>query len=560
MSFAVLAVLASFLCASTALAAERVALVIGNSQYQHAGPLPNTKNDASDVAKALEARGFSVEAPLLDASKTAMDDALARFARRAVGAQQAVVFFAGHGIEVAGQNYLLPVDAELATSRTVEFEAVKLSSVLNAVGGARQFGMVVLDACRNNPFVPRLAASDPVWARRSVDRGLARIEPEGNVLVAYAAEAGTTAADSAGAGARNSPFTVALLEALRAPPKDVRLMLGGVRDRVMAMTASGQKPFTYGSLGGGEVVLGKAASPRRIEPEPVEVITDSTPPGGVFRDRLSSGGEGPVMVVLPAGSFLMGSPANEPGRRSDEGPRVPVTVEAFSMGLSEVTRADFRVFVEQTGYVTEIESGQGPCIAWKDQASNVLSEALTWRRPGFDQGEDHPVVCVSWSDAQAYVAWLSRETGKVYRLPSEAEQEYAIRARTTTTWAWGSDGNGGCAYANGADTSFKELFPASITATCNDYFGFTAPAGTRSGNAFGLHDVSGNVSEWSASCYRPSLALAHHRPDDAGDRCMRVVRGGSWVSRPFDMRSSSRERGGSIGGRSDVGFRVVRSL
>ncbi len=242
--------LAALLLASGVHAAEKVALVIGNAKYQHTTTLANPVNDARDIAAALRNAGFAVEPVVENADKARLQAALAAFADKAHGARQALVYYAGHGIEAAGENYLVPVDAPLRNERTVSLEAVKLSDVLAVVSSAGQLGLVVLDACRDNPLAARMQRID---ATRSATRGLGPPgEPGGNLMVVYAAEAGRVAADGAG---RNSPFTQAVLGALNAPPMEVRQFWGHVRDQVFRSTGGAQRPFTYGSLGGEAIYL-----------------------------------------------------------------------------------------------------------------------------------------------------------------------------------------------------------------------------------------------------------------------------------------------------------------
>jgi len=228
---------------------QRVALVIGNSAYRNVARLRNTANDATDVGALLKRLGFDVTL-VRDQDRVSLSEALLAFGDKAQGANIAAVFYAGHGIEVEGQNYLIPVDARLRTGRSVPLETLSLDHFLRAVEGAENLGLVILDACRENPFEPRMQMAG---AFRSVARGLARVEPEGSsVLVAYAAKAGTIAADGDG---RNSPYTSALLEHLDDPDIDIRIMFGRVRDAVMRATERQQQPFTSGSLGGEEMML-----------------------------------------------------------------------------------------------------------------------------------------------------------------------------------------------------------------------------------------------------------------------------------------------------------------
>ena len=187
----VVALLTAFLCAASANAQTRVALVFGNSAYRHVPALPNPTNDATDIEASLQRLGFSVRR-VDNGSFEDMRRALLEFGPRARQAEMAVVFFAGHGMEVGGENWLIPIDAELKTDVDTEHEAIALKSVLLMVSSASKLGLVVLDACRNNPFAARMLRT---VRTRAVDRGLTRIEPTGSVLVAYAAKDGTTAAD-----------------------------------------------------------------------------------------------------------------------------------------------------------------------------------------------------------------------------------------------------------------------------------------------------------------------------------------------------------------------------
>ena len=222
-----IACLATLVLASGPAEAEnRVALVIGNGAYGGVERLANTLNDANDISASLERLGFKVN-KIANATYEDMRRSFLDFSRRAHGADMAIVFFAGHGIEVAGENWLIPIDAKLESDTDVEHEAIALKSVLNTVGSAAKLGLVILDACRSNPFAAKMQRK--IIARSSVTRGFTRVEPTDNVLVAYAAKDGTTASDGIG---RNSPFTGALLEAHRdAGPGDQSPVPHGARRR-----------------------------------------------------------------------------------------------------------------------------------------------------------------------------------------------------------------------------------------------------------------------------------------------------------------------------------------
>jgi hypothetical protein len=232
-------VLVTALCSGAAQAQSRIALVVGNSAYQHAPALPTTLNDANDIAQTLESLGF-VTKKLVNASYDDTRRAIRAFNDLAPNAEVALIYFAGHGIAMNGQNWIIPVDAELRSEFDVTTEAIGLNTLMQSAGSAATLGIVILDACRDNPF-----ASAMTRQTRSINRGLARVETAQNVLVAYASKEGTTAEDGNG---RNSPYTAALLKYLGAPGVDINLILRKVRDDVRLHTNQKQQPFVYGSL------------------------------------------------------------------------------------------------------------------------------------------------------------------------------------------------------------------------------------------------------------------------------------------------------------------------
>jgi tetratricopeptide (TPR) repeat protein len=223
---------------------RRVALVIGNSSYARVGRLPNPKRDAAAMAATLRRLGFAEIKEIYDADRERMGQALKEFGDAAETAEWAVVFFAGHGLELNGTNYLLPIDARLKRDTHVADEAVSLDRVQAKIDGASKFGLIILDACRNNPFAGGMLRSARLT--RSVTRGLASVEPEGNVLIAYAAKHGTLAEDGADG---HSPFTAALLAHMEEPGLEVNILFRKVRDDVRNRTQRRQEPFVYGSLG-----------------------------------------------------------------------------------------------------------------------------------------------------------------------------------------------------------------------------------------------------------------------------------------------------------------------
>ncbi|MDE0332830.1 MAG: SUMF1/EgtB/PvdO family nonheme iron enzyme [Nitrospinae bacterium] len=248
----------------------------------------------------------------------------------------------------------------------------------------------------------------------------------------------------------------------------------------------------------------------------------------------------PEMVVVPAGSYVMGSPSSEEGRYDHEGPQHRVTIsESFAVGAYEVTFEEWDACVSAGGC-----GGYGP-----DDG-------------GSGRGR-RPVINVNWDDVQRFVAWLRIETGEPYRLLSEAEWEYVARAGTTTARYWGETESGQCRHANGADQTAKKALDGRTVASCDDGHAPMAPTGTYVANNYGLYDLLGNVWEWVEDCANDSYrgAPVDGSAWESGKCSSRVIRGGSWFDEPRSLRSASREWGDTTGYRgADVGFRVARTL
>ena len=236
--------------AGMAQAAKRVALLIGNEKYEATSQLNNPANDVELMKSSFEAAGFDTVTTVHDLDRGSMVRALRDFEDAAAGAEVAIIYYSGHGMEMNGENFLLPVDVSLKTDKDVEDEAIPLDRVQRSLEGATRLKLVILDACRNNPFEQSMTRS---ISTRAVSRGLARVEPESaDLLVAFASKAGTVAMDGEG---KNSPFATALSKYLTEPGVDVRIALGKVRDEVVTATNREQEPFVYGSLGGAQIFL-----------------------------------------------------------------------------------------------------------------------------------------------------------------------------------------------------------------------------------------------------------------------------------------------------------------
>ncbi len=287
----------------------------------------------------------------------------------------------------------------------------------------------------------------------------------------------------------------------------------------------------------------------------------------------------PVMVAIPAGEFMMGSATAAPAQRGapSDGPAHPVAIKAFKMSKYELTVGEFRQFVAATSYVpVGVGEARDGCWKWVNPGAGGAPAAVmpgSWNTPAYAPSEHHPVMCVSWDDAQAYAKWLSKSTGKKYRLPSEAEWEYAARAGGNATFASGNDLSGICRVANIMDKSGKAAFLRDLSwnrkdAECDDQAEYTTVVGMYEANGFGLHDMSGNVGEYVEDCEHPDYVGA---PKDGsawktscaggpGEETV-IQRGGAYGSRDNNLRWTIRSHAGQTNASSmGEGFRLVQEI
>jgi formylglycine-generating enzyme required for sulfatase activity len=288
-------------------------------------------------------------------------------------------------------------------------------------------------------------------------------------------------------------------------------------------------------------------APAKVQPLPKPRLA-AYEPFAIFRDRLKGGGEGPEMVWLPPGEFLMGSPEGEAGRDADEGPQHRVTVSRpFALGRFAVTRGEFAAFVSATGYRTAGER-EGGIYVWDGEAWKLDPER-NWRSPGFEQTDRHPVVGVDWDDALAYCNWLGGETGRPYRLPSEAEWEYACRAGTTGPFHFGetistdqANYDGNFPYGKGAKGQLRKG---------------TVEVGSLPANPWGLHEMHGNCWEWCLDWFGDYSAQPVTDPVGPTSGLGRVLRGGGWGSEARPLRSADRSRRDPGNRLGSIGFRLA---
>lgn len=290
-------------------------------------------------------------------------------------------------------------------------------------------------------------------------------------------------------------------------------------------------------------------------------------PGQSLSDSLGAGGSAPELVVIPLGSFEMGSPDTEPDRKGNEGPRFSVRIQrGFALARSETTVGQFREFVQATGY-TPSSSQNGSSTIYDERSGSMTARSgVTWESDhnGRPAAANLPVIHVSWVDAKAYADWLSQQTGKRYRLPSEAEFEYVLRAGTQTRYPWG-EGNPTRLVGNLTGDGDRSDTRRNWVNAFPDYEdGYWGPAPVRSyeANRFGIHDVNGNVSEWVEDCWHDNYQRA---PSDGSawvnPGCnRRVIRGGSWASSPDQARSAFRLTASPTTTNARLGFRVAREL
>lgn len=629
--------------ASPSQADRRVALVVGNGDYVHADKLANPVTDARRLRDTLDKLHFEVVfGENLD--KRALERTIARFADAVQEADVALVFFAGHGATFGDTPYVVPVDAQFSSLPEVPYELVPVETLIGELRRAKGLRIAILDACRDNSAERELKRTAARGGE--VSRGLARVKNPEGLILAYATQYLSTAADGDPNG--DSPFTTALLNNIATPGLDVKDLFFKVGREVIETTKGGQRPEVsvsfydsyslvpaaavgpppastptttapsitreaerawplvkdttnaaileeyikrygdtfYATLARARIAELKAAA-GKAQPQ-VAVAAPPTQPArpsagaakpavGVFpvvsvatplppereralkpKDVFRECDKCPEMTVVPAGSFAMGSPANEPGRSNWEEPQHAVTIgKPFAVGKFLVTVDQFAAFVTETGYDAGskchiLEDGK-----WEDK------EGSSWRNPGIAQTGSHPALCLSWDDATAYAAWLAKKTGKRYRLLTDAEWEYAARAGTTTPYFFGNAEKDLCQHANGADQAAKSKLTANwAVAPCNDGYEFTSPVGAFPPNGFGLHDMAGNAFQWVEDCWHENYQGA---PSDgsawtSSDCSRHVLRGGSWASSPKFLRSAYR-----VGFRSDNrdnlnGFRLARTL
>lgn len=270
---------------------------------------------------------------------------------------------------------------------------------------------------------------------------------------------------------------------------------------------------------------------------------------------------GMKLKLIPAGEFLMGSPADETDGSDNEAQHRVKLTKPFYLGIHEVTRGEFAAFVSDTKYKTEAESDGKGGYGFDELGKVAQKPEYTWRSPGFSQTDDHPVVNVSWNDAQKFIDWLKRTEGKQYRLPTEAEWEYSCRADSATKYWNGNDAEKLALIGNVADGTAKAKYSNWVAIAATDGFVFTGPVGSFSPNSFGLYDMHGNVWEWCSDWYSDAYYTSSPGSDPSGPSTgsRRVLRGGSWNGSAGSCRSANRRGNAPSLRNSNFGFRLALS-
>ncbi|MGC8491702.1 MAG: SUMF1/EgtB/PvdO family nonheme iron enzyme [Syntrophobacteraceae bacterium] len=522
---------------------RRTALVIGNASYG-SGALRNPVNDAAAMARTLGALSFDVtlRENLDQKQMLRAIDAFGEKLRRGGGV--GLFYFAGHGVQLNGHNYLIPVDASIQNESQVQYQAVDMGEVLSQMAWAKnRMNIVIMDACRDNPFAQSF---------RSLSLGLAQVVAPAGTIIAYSTAPGSVANDGTG---DHGVYTGALIKTMVQPGLQIEDVFKRVRLAVSEETDGKQVPWESSSLIGNFYFVPLKHQPTQVASIPPQappaapaIVPPISPPmqsasRGENRMTILKTWKEPItgieFVWIPPGCYLMGSPQKEKGRSEDEGPVHQVCVDGFWMSRTDVTNAQFRKFQK------DHNSGQFKGISLN--------------------GDDQPVVEVSWHDATNFCQWLTGQNGGQYRfrLPTEAEWEYAARADTETARYWGHDSSKACVHENVADYTAQKQLGLKAISQCDDGYAATAPVGAFRPNPFGLYDMLGNVMQWCEDVYSVDayVQLEKNNPEyiDESKGQSRVIRGACWHDPPSAVRCAMRRNGLPDQRSDDLGFRIVRS-
>jgi formylglycine-generating enzyme required for sulfatase activity len=487
-------------------APQKYALVIGNGAYTNYGSLRNAENDANDMADALKGLGFNVD-KVINGNLNQMENAAVRLKNQLAANSNAYGFFyyAGHGIQWQGENYLIPVDANIPESDFLRQRAVSVQTILDMLNKTKNsLNIVILDACRNFPAV---------WSR-STDRGLAVVNPFTDSIIMFATGAGKTASDGAG---RNGLFTDNLLRNLKTPGIEVKDLFWRTMSDVARASNNEQRPALYTDFAE-TAYLGAKPSATVVDPKPDP--SPSPAPAPAVTTNIPAN-----MVRVEGGTFQMGSNVHD-----SEKPIRAVTVKGFYMGKYPVTQKEwFEVMGTNPSYFKGDNLPVEP-VSWLDAVEycnrRSIKEGLT---PAYS-GSGNNITC-NWN-------------ANGYRLPTEAEWEYAAKGGNRDPIVYEYSGS------NSVD---------SVAWYTSNSGGGTRPVGTKAPNSLGLYDMSGNVWEWCWDWYGSYPAGAQTDPQGASSGSLRVRRGGGGRSSAQGVRSAVRGSYAPSDRFNFLGFRLVRN-
>ncbi len=598
-----LRIIVCFLLLITEVYAEqRVALVIGNCLYDptksleddKSRNLPNACKDALLIKESLVGKKFEVlyrENLNTQELKQALIDFKNALPKGAIG----WFYYAGHAMQHESINYLIPVRTEINCDllNSELLKTVAVQDVLNEMQGKNiAVKIIQLDACRDNPLekCPLRGAFNTLASMNNV--------PQGSII-GFSTAPGTRAFDASGYA---KEIALAIQEYSHLP---VEQMLKQAHKKISSQTS-----WLHTSVSGNDLCLDqceevdkakilqvelqekekilqerdkiifelkqqvadaqknqvnpqilidlmkrletlekdKITTPQPIQPPPPVDCWATKEHQKVCRDKLLSGNEAMEMVILKGGNTNMGSGLGE----KSEQPVHKINIKPFALGKYEITKGEFAQFVEKTSYQTDAEKAGG-CKAWTGNKWETKKE-FNWRNVAFEQTNDHPVLCVSWNDAMAYVKWLAKETAKKYRLPTEAEWEYAARAGTTKSFSFGD-----CLTREQANFNAEKPFKNCPIGTASQQ---TVSVTNLKPNNWGLFHLHGNAWEWVQDSWHNNYKNApkDSRAWQQTTFNKKVQRGGSWKNVATSCRSSYRTKASPDGRGNDIGFRVARDL
>jgi formylglycine-generating enzyme required for sulfatase activity len=527
------------------------ALLVGVNDYVNFRDLAYAGADASALGEALVLSGFDPERVFLlnDASEEArykpfkknIEKQLDIVLKVAGPDDTVIVSFSGHGIHIDGKSYFCPSEADDESPDETMIAVDDIYKKFESCPAALK--LMVVDACRDDPRPPSRKSAKPDDHLKNFG-GAFQKPPDGLVVLSSCGPGQKSYEDEQ---FRHGVFMYYVLQGLAGDAdgnSNGVITLGELYDYASTQT---------------KVYVAKTHNDYQVPAQRGEIngvfeLPRSLPPPE-FTNTI-----GMKFSVVPNGEFLMGSDDSDVDAKDNEKPQHRVRISRpFYLGTFEVTRGQFEQFVKAENYLTDMErakGGSGYSVSKND--FEELKPQYSWRNPGYDQTDHHPVVNVTWNDAQAFCAWLSKLEGKTYRLPTEAEWESACRAGTTTRYHHGDDPSGVATVANTYDAAAFELLRWKVQVDVNDRHVFTAQVGRYQPNAYGLYDMHGNVDEWCADRYQ-----AFYEEQDATDPAgpeegdTRVIRGGSWYDYPSLNRSAYRTAAGPAFGHYATGFRVA---